>query len=154
VYTLCFPSIQSEPLTVAPPSSVPAPAMPAQLSAAPSAPSQPQGSQSTWLPCTPVNSSDKDDNQVESELSDLTDLSIEGLSMLVPCRHKGKPAEVAQPTHQSTRTCKPSVHVHRLAMGEGTMDGTSKGFLGWHLDYIGIVQLYRCSCRLKQCTLL
>jgi hypothetical protein len=27
--------------------------------------------------------------------------------------------------------------VHRLATGEGTSDGTSKGFPGWHLDYVG-----------------
>jgi hypothetical protein len=137
VYAPRFPSIQSEPPAVVPPSSVPAPAMPVQPSAVPSAPSQPQGFQSAWLPRIPVNSSDKDDNQVESKLSDLTDLSTEGPSMLVPCRCKGKPAKVAQPTHQSTRTPKPSVHMRRLAMGEGTMDSTFKGFLGWHLDYVG-----------------
>jgi len=29
------------------------------------------------------------------------------------------------------------MHVRRLATGEGTVDGISKGFLGWHPDYVG-----------------
>jgi hypothetical protein len=137
VYAPHFPSIQSEPPAVALPSSVPAPAAPMQPSAVPSAPSQPQGSQSAWLPRTPVDSSDEDDNQVESELSDLTDLSTEGPSTPVPRRRKGKPTKAAQPTRQSTQACKPSAHVRRLATGEGTVDGISKGFPGWHPDYVG-----------------
>jgi len=85
---------------------------------------------------TTIDSSDEDDNQVKSELSNLTDLSLEGLSTPVARKHKGKPAEVAQPTHQSTWMRKPSTHVQRLATGEGTSDGTSKGFPGWHPDYV------------------
>jgi hypothetical protein len=32
---------------------------------------------------------------------------------------------------------KPSAHIHRLATGEGTTDGTFKGFPGWHPDFVG-----------------
>jgi len=85
---------------------------------------------------TTIDSSDEDDNQVESKLSDLTDLSSEGPSTPVVQKCKGKPTEAAQPTHQSTWMRKPSTHVWRLATGEGTSDGTSKGFLGWHPDYV------------------
>ena len=98
------------------------------------------GSQATWIPCpstATIDSGDKDEDQVESELSDLTDLSTDGLNTPVPWNCKGKPAEAAQPTRQSTRTRKPSAHVHWLAMGEGMTDGSSQSFLGWHPDDAG-----------------
>jgi hypothetical protein len=90
------------------------------------------------MPCpltTTIDSSDEDGDQVESKLSDLTDLSTDGLNTPVLWNCKGKPTEVAQPTWQSTWTHKLSAHVRQLATGEGTMDGSSQSFLGWHPDY-------------------
>src|SRR6266851_1064064 len=98
-----------------------------------------QDSQAAWPPRPSVDSGDEDDSQVENELSDLTELSTdsEGPSIPVPQKRKGKSGEVPQPRRQSTRTRKPSAHVRRLATGEGTTDGTSQGFPGWHPEHVG-----------------
>ena len=90
-----------------------------------------------WPSTATIDSGDEDDNQVESELSDLTDISTEAPSTPVAKKRKGKSAEAAQPTRQSARARKPSAHVRRLATGEGTSDGISQGFPGWHPDYAG-----------------
>jgi hypothetical protein len=144
VYAPRFPALQadlqakatSQPPMAAPPAAVALPSNP--QTPATCTPVQPHDSQATWIPhpsTTTIDSGDEDDDQVESELSDLTDLSTEGLSTPVPQKRKGKSAEAAQPMRQSTRTCKPSAHVRQLATGEGTTDGTSQSFPGWHLDH-------------------
>jgi hypothetical protein len=146
VYAPRFPILQADPQATATPQSTPAAPptavalLPNQQTPAPRTPAQSHGSQATWMPhpsTATIDSGDEDEDQVESKLSDLTDLSTDGPSTPVPWNRKGKPAKVAQPTWQSTQTHKLSAHVHRLATGEGTMDGSSQSFPGWHLDYAG-----------------
>jgi len=146
VYAPCFPILQAD-LQATATSQSPTTALPAAVALlpnlqtpAPHTPVRSHGSQAAWIPCPStgtIDSGDEDEDQVESKLSDLTDLSTDGPNTLVPRNRKGKPAKAAQPTWQSTRTCKPSAHVRRLATGEGTTDGSSQSFLGWHPDYAG-----------------
>jgi hypothetical protein len=146
VYAPHFPILQADlqaTATPQPPMAAP-PAVVALLpnlqTLAPCTPAQSHGLQAAWISrllTATIDSSNEDEDQVESELSDLTDLSTDGPSTPIPQNRKGKPAEVAQPTRQSTWTCKPSAHVRRLAMGEGMTDGSSQSFPGWHLNYAG-----------------
>jgi hypothetical protein len=52
---------------------------------------------------------------------------------------KARPA--SDGTQQLTRTCKPSAHLKRLIAGEGSADGTSCTYTGWHPYHVSLTKL-------------